>query len=216
MVNKEIAAILSLRVYEDDVRQFNLPLIPAGWEKLPNPIVGTNGFAYGIFRNIDTQEVVIAYCGTDGLSGMLGWDGLTNLALYFGATTAQSTQAAQVYETRVSQILMNLVGNAAKFTVKGVVTIVANWTPTGSGEGRLRMTVKDTGVGFSSGDKERFFSKFGRGSDSTRSGSGLGLSICKDLVEAMGGSIDAQSTLGAGSEFWFELPCRCDPLPETV
>ncbi|MCA3260275.1 MAG: hypothetical protein ING46_19690, partial [Rubrivivax sp.] len=66
MASKEELAVLALVVYEADVRPFNRPLLPAGWERLPDPLVPTDGFFYRVFRNTATNEVVISYRGTDG------------------------------------------------------------------------------------------------------------------------------------------------------
>ena len=97
MIAKEDAALMALYVYEQDVDPVNIPLEPAGWVKEPNPLPATNGFAYGVFRNTTTNEVVIAYRGTDGASGMMGYDGVANAQLFLGVPTSQLIQAAQVY-----------------------------------------------------------------------------------------------------------------------
>ena len=100
MITKEIAAVFSLRVYDEGVpNQLNLPSMPyRGWTKLANPLPVTNGFAYGVFRNQGKGEVVISYRGTDGvIPGMLGFDGLNNAALSSASPSSQGRQAAQVY-----------------------------------------------------------------------------------------------------------------------
>ena len=73
MIENEVAALMALRVYDQNIDfDDNLPFDPVGWEKLTNPLPATNGFAYGVFRNTITNEVVIAYRGTDGNNGTTG------------------------------------------------------------------------------------------------------------------------------------------------
>jgi PAS domain S-box-containing protein len=110
---------------------------------------------------------------------------------------------------RVKQILGNLVSNAIKFTDAGAVTLSATVEP-----GGVRLTVRDTGVGFDPADKDRIFGRFEQADGSiTRKfgGSGLGLSISRQLAELMGGTIEADSTPGAGSVFTVTLPLALAP-----
>jgi PAS domain S-box-containing protein len=123
--------------------------------------------------------------------------------------------------TRLKQVLLNLVGNAVKFTEHGGVSIVV--TETGDdADGqtghppRLRFEVADTGIGIEPEICATLFQKFTQGDRSmTRrfGGTGLGLAICKQLVELMDGSIGVSSAAGAGSTFWFELPLPRIPAP---
>jgi signal transduction histidine kinase/CheY-like chemotaxis protein len=112
---------------------------------------------------------------------------------------------------RLSQILLNLLSNAVKFTPQGSVTLRAF---TLARTGWLRFEVADTGIGIAPVAQARLFQPFVQADSSmTRrfGGSGLGLSICKHLCAAMGGTLGLESRSGAGSTFWLELP-----LPEAV
>src|SRR5690349_18146420 len=108
---------------------------------------------------------------------------------------------------RVRQILLNLVGNAIKFTTSGSVRIeVSQVDPE-----RVRVSVADTGIGIDSGQLDKLFERFTQGDASiTRryGGTGLGLAISKKLIALMGGEISARSEAGKGSVFWFTLPVR--------
>jgi len=105
---------------------------------------------------------------------------------------------------RVRQILTNLVSNAVKFTEQGSVCLNA----ISVGNGRVRLEVIDTGVGFDASAKSRVFGRFQQADGSiTRrfGGTGLGLAISRELAELMGGQLDCESTLGEGSRFWVEI-----------
>jgi CheY-like chemotaxis protein len=109
---------------------------------------------------------------------------------------------------RIRQVLLNLIGNAIKFTDAGGVLVVVSRD--GEGEaGRLRFSISDSGPGLAEADRERVFEEFEQvDGTSTRQhgGAGLGLAISKRIVTSMGGSIGVTSELGRGSEFVFDVP----------
>jgi signal transduction histidine kinase len=110
---------------------------------------------------------------------------------------------------RLRQIAFNLVGNAVKFTQKGFVDIRASFKPDETGrKGVFRMEVQDTGCGISASDQKKLatpFVQIGAGA-SRRSGTGLGLHICRLLARAMGGEMQIDSVLGKGATFSIVVP----------
>ncbi|MBV9552802.1 MAG: response regulator [Alphaproteobacteria bacterium] len=115
--------------------------------------------------------------------------------------------------TRIRQVLLNLIGNAIKFTDKGGVSVrVSRFNNAASGDDQaagVRFEIADTGIGMSAEAQTRLFQKFNQADSSiTRrfGGTGLGLAICKQLVELMDGSFDVSSRPGAGSTFAFQIP----------
>jgi len=114
-------------------------------------------------------------------------------------------------ENRLRQILINLMGNAVKFTSSGGVTVKGTLTTQRNDLVRVRLEVIDTGVGIPLDRRDRLFQPFSQVDSSTTrqfGGTGLGLSICQRLVDLMEGTIGVDSEVGRGSVFWFELPVR--------
>jgi PAS domain S-box-containing protein len=107
---------------------------------------------------------------------------------------------------RLRQVLLNLLGNAIKFTARGAVGVRLGYDDTGPG--RLRVAVIDTGEGIAAERRDRLFQRFSQVDGSVsrvHGGTGLGLAICKSLVELMGGEIGVASEPGRGSTFWFTV-----------
>jgi CheY-like chemotaxis protein len=114
---------------------------------------------------------------------------------------------------RLRQVLMNLLGNAVKFTERGAVTLEAQWRA-----GELEARVRDTGPGIAPDSLERVFEPFERATASAIVGTGLGLAITRKLVHLMGGTIVARSVVNEGSTFEVRIPAAEieQPAPERV
>ncbi len=113
--------------------------------------------------------------------------------------------------SRIRQLLINLGGNAVKFTDKGEIGFQVNKAENGNGYLALRFEVTDTGVGVSEQAQKKIFEAFQQEDASTTKkfgGTGLGLAICKQLVESMHGQIGVESNDDKGSSFWFEIPFK--------
>lgn len=109
---------------------------------------------------------------------------------------------------RLRQILLNLAGNAIKFTQKGQVTIQVSFDSQSDNTIKLKFKVVDTGLGIAKKDQQKLFNSFTQVDATTTreyGGTGLGLAICKRLVELMGGEIGVESKLNKGSTFWFTI-----------
>jgi two-component system sensor histidine kinase RpfC len=112
------------------------------------------------------------------------------------------------------QVLINLAGNAVKFTERGSVTVHVSLQDESDAKVRLKFSVRDTGVGIPPEAQQRIFDSFTQADQSTTrrfGGTGLGTTIAKQLVELMGGRIGLESAVGLGSTFWFEVPFEKQP-----
>jgi CheY-like chemotaxis protein len=125
-------------------------------------------------------------------------------------------QAVLADERRLRQVLLNLLGNAIKFTDQGTVTLHAGAEPKGPAQVLLRLEVEDTGVGMHPDDLERIFKPFEQVGDMQRrtGGTGLGLAITRALVNDMGGQVQVSSEFGRGTRFRVELPLPVVPPSE--
>jgi phosphate/phosphite/phosphonate ABC transporter binding protein len=120
---------------------------------------------------------------------------------------------------RVRQVLMNLVGNAIKFTEQGFVRILISCSSRDEEHGDVRIEVQDTGIGIAPENRALLFTEFTQADASTTrrfGGTGLGLAICRQLVGLMEGEIGVDSTLGSGSTFWLNLTLPYAPEPEPL
>jgi signal transduction histidine kinase/DNA-binding response OmpR family regulator len=122
---------------------------------------------------------------------------------------------------RVRQVLVNLVGNAVKFTDRGSVLLEVDARPAGDGAADVRVRVVDTGIGIAKEDVALLFAPFSQVDASTTrrfGGTGLGLSITKAIVARMGGEVGVESEAGKGSVFWFtvRLPLDASPAPPSI
>ena len=117
---------------------------------------------------------------------------------------------------RLRQVLINLLGNSAKFTERGQLQVRVTRQPQGAGPSSLLFAVSDTGIGIPAEQLPRIFDQFAQADASTTrkyGGTGLGLAICKKLVEAMRGRIWVESTVGAGSTFYFTAEFGASAAP---
>ena len=149
------------------------------------------------------RKMMAAQAGAKGLG----------LALHVGAHTPRLVRADR---RAIEETLLNLLGNAVKFTDRGEVVITAEARP-GEGEGViLRFSVSDTGIGIAPEATGRIFESFTQADETIINrfgGTGLGLAIARRLVEALGGRIGVESTPGQGSLFWFTLPATAVAAP---
>jgi PAS domain S-box-containing protein len=120
---------------------------------------------------------------------------------------------------RLRQVLVNLIGNAVKFTDSGAVHVRALVAGAGPDGPLLRIEVEDTGSGIAPEDVERIFSPFTQAESPEtrrRGGTGLGLAICRQIIESMGGTIGVESAPGRGSTFWFQVGLARAPAEPPV
>ncbi|PBB31229.1 hypothetical protein CK221_27580 [Mesorhizobium sp. WSM3868] len=126
--------------------------------------------------------------------------------LELSATVAENLPIGRGDERRLTQILLNLAGNAVKFTETGAVDILADAV-----DGRFEIAVRDTGPGIASKDQALIFEEFQQVDNSStrqKGGTGLGLAISKRIAEMHGGTLDVESVIGSGSTFRLKVPIR--------
>ncbi len=130
--------------------------------------------------------------------------------LAFKAEIAPDMPTGHGDERRLTQVLLNLVGNAIKFTDDGEIKIKAS-----ASDGHFSVAVVDTGPGISEDDQKKLFQEFQQADSSTtkkKGGTGLGLAISKKIIEMHGGAVRLESKLGEGSTFSFTLPLRAEQV----
>ncbi|RWL16998.1 MAG: GAF domain-containing protein [Mesorhizobium sp.] len=128
--------------------------------------------------------------------------------LSLAATVAENLPLGRGDERRLTQVLLNLAGNAVKFTEKGAVEILADAV-----DGQFEITVRDTGPGIAPTDQTLIFDEFQQVDNSStrqKGGTGLGLAISKRIVEMHGGTIGVESVPGSGSTFLMKIPIRVE------
>lgn len=144
------------------------------------------------FEEVDIKDI----CGEIALADSIKMPSDVDLIFDLGSPSV----IVKTDERRVMQVISNFVNNAIKFTTKGSITIYYEI------EGDfIRVCVKDTGIGISAENQRRIFERFIK-VDTFQQGTGLGLTISRTIIEALGGKIGVDSEEGVGSTFWFTLP----------
>ena len=167
------------------------------------------------FETIDFDLRTILEDTLDLLAGPAG----TKQLELVGLVSATVPTALQGDPGRLRQILMNLVGNAVKFTASGEVVVHMQVQAETPDTVTIRVEVRDTGIGISPEAQGKLFKPFSQADSSTTrqfGGTGLGLAISKQLVEQMGGTVGVESTPGKGSTFWFTACLAKQPVPAQI
>ena len=126
-------------------------------------------------------------------------------------------ERVQTDDKRFRQILFNLIGNAVKFTNRGWISVRMSTSPQSRGRLMLACEVSDSGIGIPEAEQETIFEAFGQADSSIHQrfgGTGLGLTICRNLISAMGGKISVRSARGEGTTFTFHIPVTRAEYPE--
>lgn len=174
--------------------------------KIVNDILDISKFEAGKVKieeiNFDLEDVVA------GVKLTLGFQAREKGLLLVSAIQANVPKWVRGDPSRLRQVLINLVGNALKFTEKGRITIALALVDEDSSKVTLKFEVLDTGIGIPENARSKLFQAFSQGEDSTNrkyGGTGLGLSISANIVKAMNGAIGVETEVGKGSNFWFQI-----------
>ena len=160
------------------------------------------GYGHAAVESFDLLNVLT------GVASIIGVTGHGKGLLVNFYVTARTPLRLRGVERYIREVLLNLGGNAVKFTSNGSVTIAADGYDIGRGLARLRIEVVDTGIGVAPENQERIFSLFTQadgGVFNRFGGTGLGLALCERQVRLMNGAIGVESVPGAGSTFWLDL-----------
>lgn len=192
----------------------NLAMIVASGRRLSSLVGDILDFSKLRHKNIELQlRPVDVYSIVNAVS-ILSQPLITQKDLHIINRISADFPLAEADENRLQQILYNLIGNAIKFTSEGIVEISARILSE-TEKPQMAITISDSGIGIAEDKLERIFESFEQGEGSTAreyGGTGLGLTITKQLVELHGGEITVQSELGIGSQFTFTLPIAEDAI----
>ncbi|WP_231516646.1 SpoIIE family protein phosphatase [Planktothrix paucivesiculata] len=186
----------------------NLAMIVASGRRLSSLVSDILDFSKLRYQNIELQRRPIDIRAIIDAVLILSQSLITQKNLHLVNRIPVDFPLAEADENRLQQIFYNLVGNAIKFTPEGIVEISAIILSE-TEKPQMAITISDTGIGIETNKLDRIFESFEQGEGSTAreyGGTGLGLTITKQLVELHGGEITVESELGIGSRFTFTLP----------
>ncbi|MEO0854853.1 MAG: HAMP domain-containing sensor histidine kinase, partial [Cyanobacteria bacterium J06648_11] len=185
--------------------QTHLSLIAASGRRLSNLVNDLLDFSQLKHKTIQLQQQAVDLHSVAAVVLALSEPLARSKAIALTDTVPSDLPAVWADENRLQQILHNLVGNAVKFTDRGRVEVSAQL----DADNRIAVSVTDTGIGIAPEARDRIFESFEQADGSTArryGGTGLGLTLTKQLVELHGGTISVESYLGSGSTFTFTLP----------
>ncbi len=196
---------------------FNLLMVVSSGRRLSNLVNDILDFSKMQHKNLILQMKPIDIYQLTEVVLTLSKPLIGNKSLHLSNNIAPSTPSILADENRLQQIMHNLIGNAIKFTESGQVTISAAIQKPSSQlpSSYLQITISDTGMGIPADKLETVFQSFQQidaSASRVHGGTGLGLTITKQLVELHGGDISVESTLGRGSQFHFTIPISDVPL----
>ncbi|WRH65076.1 MAG: SpoIIE family protein phosphatase [Planktothrix sp. GU0601_MAG3] len=186
----------------------NLAMIAASGRRLSSLVSDILDFSKLRYQNIELQRRPLDIRAIVDAVLILSQHLITHKNLHLINRIPVDFSLAEADENRLQQIFYNLVGNAIKFTPEGIVEISAIILPE-TKKSQMAITISDTGIGIEANKLDRIFESFEQGEGSTAreyGGTGLGLTITKQLVELHGGEMTVESEVGIGSRFTFTLP----------